>query len=69
MELWQTWCMRRTENPENVVRLHEAPRCELAEILEAPPWVGEGGNNDIRITPENMWWKSLIRVHAEVAKW
>ena len=24
-ELWQTWCMRRTENPENVVRLHEAP--------------------------------------------
>ena len=26
MELWQTWCMRRTENPENVVRLHEAPQ-------------------------------------------
>ena len=25
MELWQTWCMRGTENPENVVRLHEAP--------------------------------------------
>ena len=24
-ELWQTWCMRRTENPENVVRFHEAP--------------------------------------------
>ena len=26
MELWQTWCMRRTENPENMVRLHEAPQ-------------------------------------------
>ena len=25
-ELWQTWCMRRTENPENVVQLHEAPQ-------------------------------------------
>ena len=25
-ELWQTWCMRRTENPENVVRLHEVPQ-------------------------------------------
>ena len=25
MELWQTGCMRRTENPENVVRLHEVP--------------------------------------------
>ena len=26
LELWQTWCMRRTENPENVVRLHEVPQ-------------------------------------------
>ena len=26
MEFWQTWCMRRTENPENVVRLHETPQ-------------------------------------------
>ena len=25
MELWQTWCMRWTENPEKVVRLHPAP--------------------------------------------
>ena len=25
-ELWQTWCMRRTENPQNVVRLHEVPQ-------------------------------------------
>ena len=25
LELWQTWCMRGTENPENVVRLHEVP--------------------------------------------
>ena len=25
MELRQTWCMRRTENPENVVRIHKAP--------------------------------------------
>lgn len=44
MELWQTWCMRRTENPENVVQLHEAPLRELAEILEAPGLDREGGN-------------------------
>ena len=25
MELWQTWCMRWIEDPENVVRLHEVP--------------------------------------------
>ena len=25
MEFWQTRCMRRTENPENVVRFHEPP--------------------------------------------
>ena len=25
-ELWQTWCMRRTENPENVVRIHKVPQ-------------------------------------------
>ena len=25
-ELWQTWCMRKTENLENVVQLHEAPQ-------------------------------------------
>ena len=25
MDLWQTWCMRRTENPENVVRVHGGP--------------------------------------------
>lgn len=25
LELWQTWCMRWTENPEKVVRLHPAP--------------------------------------------
>lgn len=25
-DTWQTWCMRRTENPENVVRVHECPR-------------------------------------------
>ena len=26
MEFWQTRCMRRTENPENVVRFHETPQ-------------------------------------------
>ena len=26
MELWQTWCMRRTENPKNVVQFREAPQ-------------------------------------------
>ena len=25
LESWQTWCMRRTENPENVVRIHKVP--------------------------------------------
>ena len=33
METWQTWCMRRTENPENEVRLLKAPqllRCSPA---------------------------------------
>ena len=24
-EIWQTWCMRRTENPKNVIRVHEFP--------------------------------------------
>ena len=34
LELWQTWCMRRTENPENVVRLHEVPPEDgLSELL------------------------------------
>ena len=28
LELWQTWCMRRTENPENVV-LCRAKRTEF----------------------------------------
>ena len=26
LELWQTWCMRRTENPKNVVQFREAPQ-------------------------------------------
>lgn len=26
MEFWQIWYMRRTENPENVVRVHETPQ-------------------------------------------
>ena len=26
LELWQTWCMRWTENPDNVVQLHEVPQ-------------------------------------------
>ncbi len=26
LEFWQTWCMRRTENPENVVRIHKIPQ-------------------------------------------
>lgn len=31
-ELWQTWCMRGTENPDNVVRFHEAPLMETFMI-------------------------------------
>ena len=26
MDLWQTWCMHGTENPTNVVRIHEGPQ-------------------------------------------
>ena len=26
LELWQTWCMRRTENPKNEVQFREAPQ-------------------------------------------
>lgn len=33
-ELWQTWCMRRTENPENVVRFHEAPQMKEEEFFD-----------------------------------
>lgn len=36
-ELWQTWCMRGTENPDNVVRLHEAP---LMESFMISPFSG-----------------------------
>lgn len=36
-ELWQTWCMRGTENPDNVVRFHEAP---LMESYMIPPFNG-----------------------------
>lgn len=46
---------RVIEDHEASVQIGSGPPRELAEILEAPPWVGEGGNNDIRITPENMW--------------
>ncbi len=31
MDTWQTWCMRRTENPENVVRVHECPQVMTRE--------------------------------------
>ncbi len=35
LELWQTWCMRGTENPENVVRLHEVPQDGLSNPYSA----------------------------------
>ena len=35
MEPWQTWCMRGTENPENVVRVHGVPQnASLAQLVE-----------------------------------
>jgi hypothetical protein len=42
MELWQTRRMRRAENPENVVRLHEVPQKEkekgfAGKLLAAKP--------------------------------
>lgn len=33
-ELRQTWCMRRTENPESVVRFHEAPQMKEEEFFD-----------------------------------
>lgn len=35
-ELWQTWCMRWTENPVNVVRIHEATLKQLSALK----WLG-----------------------------
>lgn len=37
LEFWQTWCMRGTENPENVVRVHEIPQnAPVAQLDRAP---------------------------------
>ena len=47
-ELWQTWCMRRTENPENVVRIHEVPP-EDGQII-AYFRMDITGSNPVRIT-------------------
>lgn len=33
-KLWQTWCMHGTENPENVVRFHEAPQMKEEEFFD-----------------------------------
>ena len=40
LELWQTWCMRGTENPENVVRLHEAPLKKSGVLQWQRGWTG-----------------------------
>lgn len=39
MESWQTWCMRRTENPENVVRIHGTPRHGSTGERLKPPFL------------------------------
>ena len=45
LESWQTWCMRRTENPENVVRIHEIPpNMEMVVQLVRMPDCGSGGH-------------------------
>ena len=44
MEFWQTWCMRRTENPENVVRFHETPHMVMIVQLVRTPDCGSGGH-------------------------
>lgn len=39
MDLWQTWCMHRTENPANVVRIREDPlnfRISMSKTLIIP---------------------------------
>lgn len=31
MDKWQTWCMRRTENPEKVIRFHSCPQTKITQ--------------------------------------
>ena len=46
MEPWQTWCMRRTENPENVVRIHEAPLLHSGVLQWQRGWTVTPLSND-----------------------
>ena len=39
MDLWQTWCMRWTENPENVVQFHEGPQLFFIPVRKVKEWV------------------------------
>ena len=52
MEFWQTWCMRGTENPENVVRIHEIPQkyAPVAQMDRAPRY--ERGGRRFESCPE-----------------
>ena len=55
MELWQTWCMRWTENPEKVVQLHPAP----PKLSKVKPWLpgcaGTGRQARLRIWCRKAW--------------
>ena len=55
LESWQTWCMRRTENPENVVRIHEIPpNMEMVVQLVRMLDCGSGGHGfESRLSPKN----------------
>ena len=60
MEFWQTRCMRRTENPENVVRFHETPL--------------HGGNSSAGQNAGLWIRRSRVRIfpfphHARMVKW
>ena len=51
LESWQTWCMRRTENSENMVRLHEIPlQCFGSSIGKSISLRTRG--SQVRILPE-----------------
>ena len=53
-EFWQTWCMRRTENPENVVRLHETPQHggDSSVGQNAGLWIRKSQVRNLFVTPE-----------------
>ena len=61
MDTWQTWCMRRTENPENVVRVHECP-LQYAGIAQSVERRSPEPKVVVRVLPPQL-------IYASVAQW